>query len=88
MAGKRKVDLRERKYGNYWPVEVDQGLGLGSVDLQAFTTGMLVQYNLDSSKCTGPRLPRITEKSELQGLRQQKRTLPCFQLSEYVKVYT
>jgi hypothetical protein len=76
--GKRKVDLRERKYGSWWPVEVDQDLGLGIVDLQGFTTGALVQYNLDSSRCAGPRLSRITKKPGLQGLRQLKCTLLCF----------
>jgi hypothetical protein len=59
-------------------VEVDQDLGLGTVDLQDFTTGALVQYNLDSSRCAGPRLSRIIEKPRLQGLRQLKCTLLSF----------
>lgn len=76
--GKRKVDLRQRQYGSQWPVEVDQDLGLGSVNLQGFTIGVLVQYNLDSSRCAGPRLSRITEKPGLQGLRPLKCVLFCF----------
>ena len=59
-------------------MEVDQNLGLRSVDLQGFTSGVLMQYNLDSTRCAGPRLSRITEKTGLQGLRQLKHTLFCF----------
>jgi hypothetical protein len=55
------MDLRDRKYGTYWPVELGQDLGLCSVDLQGFTTGVAL--------CAGTLLPRITEKHGIQGLR-------------------
>lgn len=59
-------------------MEVDQDLGLDTVDLHGFTAGVLVQYNLESSRCAGPRLSRSTEKPGPQGLRQLKRNLFCF----------
>lgn len=59
-------------------MEVDQDLGLGSVDRQGFTTGVSVLHSFDGLRCAGPRLSRITAKLGLQGLRQQKRTLLCF----------